>query len=545
MSSPKTLIINCGASHVSAAMFTQNSGDLVLEDFVIEELDYDYSIDEEWLDSLMVALRNICHSHKLSGAASLIAPGYQLLTKTIKVPHVDDAKRPQIIAFEAQQNIPYPLTDVVWDNQVIADDGVETEVILIAVKSDVINGFCKEISHTGLTPQAIPAASILDYNSYLLNYQDSQEDTLIVNIGARSSNLIFCNEDGFFIRNIALGGNSLTQNLADSLGKKFSEAEKVKVAYFSGQTSYEADHPSVQILQTNAENFQKRMNQEITRSIVNFRRQHGAKAPTRILLTGRGSLLPDLPDFLRQHQKMEVEYFDPLKNVHVGSKVEEELLADSRISLGEVIGEAARQVLPEPVSINLLPATLAEEMRFAKQRPIIIVAAVLLALATIPPILGFRSTASQYEAATRAIEGKAAPLQNTHRQILSNQDETKKLRDDITNLEDLVNSRSNWIIFFTDLQQRLQDVQDVWLESLELNRVNGNRLDMTGRILITNTEDDQDVSKRVNSLLESFTESDFIVEVDDVILVPASNDPIGEHIREFKFTLIANPERPL
>ncbi|QYY36534.1 pilus assembly protein PilM [Ruficoccus sp. ZRK36] len=546
MSASKTLIINCGASHVSVSTFSVNSGDLMLEDVVIEELDYDYSIDEEWLSALTLKLGDILRSSKSSGPATLIAPGYQLLTKTIKVPHVEEGKQAQIIAFEAQQNIPYPLSDVVWDYQVIADDGVETEVVLIAIKSDVINSFGQQVGGYGISPAHIGAASILDYNAYKLNYQDDDQDTLLVNIGARSSNLIFINQDGFFIRNIALGGNSLTQNLADNLGKKFSEAEKVKVAFFSGQTSYEADHPSVQILQNNAQIFQRRISQDITRSIVNFRRQHGAKAPTRILLTGRGSLLPGLPEFLAEQQKVPVDYFDALQNVHVAPGIDTEALGPDLYSLGEVVGEAAREVLPDPVSMDLLPAGLAEEMRFKKQRPFLAMAAIFLALATVPPILAIKGQTASYKQETRQIQSKAAPLNALHGEILSNRDKAEALRKDIGGLEDLVNSRSNWIIFFTDLQQRLQDVQDVWIENLQLDRVSGNSLKMTGRILVTNFDpnnpaaSNQQAADRVNKLLSSFTESDFIEKVANIRF-----DTANPRILKFEFNLITNPEKPL
>ncbi|MBC2594681.1 pilus assembly protein PilM [Ruficoccus amylovorans] len=546
MSASKTLIINCGASHVSVSTFSANGADLLLEDFVIEELDYDYSIDEEWLGALSLKLGDILRRKKFHGPATLISPGYQLLTKTIKVPHVEAAKQAQIIAFEAQQNIPYPLSDVVWDYQVIADDGVETEVILIAIKSDAINSFCQQVSGFGISPERISAASILDYNAYKLSYQDNEEDTLLVNIGARSSNLIFINEDGFFIRNIALGGNSLTQNLADNLGKGFTEAEKVKIAFFSGQTSYEPDHPSVQILQNNAQIFQRRMGQEITRSIVNFRRQRGAKAPARILLTGRGSLLPGLPEFLAEQQKMPVEYFDPAQGISVGGSLDKDSLGEDLYSLGEVIGEASRLVLPEPVAIDLLPSGLAEEMRFSKQRPFIALAAILLALATVPPILAFKGTSSKYEEATRQVQSKVAPLNTLHSEIVSNRESATALRKDVGDLEELVNARSNWIIFFTDLQQRLQDVQDVWLENLQLDRASGDRLKMTGRILITNydpnnpTASNQEAADRINRLLESFKESEFIKDVANLRI-----DTSMQRILKFEFTLITNPEKPL
>lgn len=548
MSSSKTLIINCGASHVSVSVFSTSSGALVLEDYATQQLEYNYSVDDGWIGALMLGMSDLLKSLNVSGQAHLIAPGYQLLTKLIKVPHVEAGKQAQIIAFEAQQNIPYPLHEVVWDSQVIADDGIETEVILIAVKSDVVNGFCAQLSGNGIVPDSVQAASILDYNAFRHAYPDaSEETTLLINIGARSSNLLFVNESGFFVRNIALGGNSLTQNLADNLGKPFSQAESVKIAYFSGQTSYDSDHPSVQILEKNSQIFQKRLSQEITRSIVNFRRQRSAQAPSRILLTGQGSQLPGLSESLAQTQKVTVEYFDPLAGVQLGKKADADYISSHLHNLSEVVGEAYRLIDPEAVSINLLPTELADSMAFAKKKPILIGAAALLALSTLPPFLHYSAKASAYEEQLSEVKAQVDPLQSNQNELNLLAEESETLVTRIQNLESLVDSKSNWIVFLSDLQSRLQAVKDVWLEELEVDRKQeGKALRLKGRMLIRDYDPDnpsqsgQAAASRVQTLLDGFTESEFIQAVDKVKF-----DNSNPRILGFNFTLIINPDRPL
>lgn len=546
MSSNRTLIINCGASHVSASVFSGQGGSLVLEDFAIQQLEYDFSIDDDWLNSVTFAVKDLLTQHKLGGDANLIAPGYQLLTKSIKVPHVDEAKQAQIIAFEAQQNIPYPLHEVVWDSQVIADDGVETEVILIAVKAEVVNNLCNQMGAQGVASQSVQAASILDYNAYKLAYPDAAEDTLLINIGARSTNLLFVNESGFFVRNIALAGNSLTQSLADNLGKTFRQAESIKVAYFSGQTNYEAGHPSVQILENNAQVFQKKLNQEITRSIVNFRRQRGAKAPARILLTGKGSLIPGLAEQLSTVQKVPAEQFNLLECVSLGKSVDESYVEQNLHNLSEVVGEAIRLQQPDAVSINLLPASLANRMAFARKKPFLVAAAAMLALSTLPPLIHYQSTASVFTDQEKELQKRIAPLENFQAQIGENQEKIEDLAEQINNLEGLVDSKSNWPIFLSDLQQRLQDVKDVWLNDLTLDRSSGKLLKLSGRLLIRDydpanpTESSKKAFDRVNTLLTSFTESKFISQVTGQRF--DTNDP---RILEFSFTLVQNPDNPL
>lgn len=545
-SSNQTLIVNCGASHVSASVFNLSGSQITLEQVAIESLNYDYSSEEGWLRSLGIGLRSVLSKIKGPKSARIIAPGYQLLTKTIKVPHVEKGKQAQIIAFETQQNIPYPLGDVVWDYQVIADDGVETEVLIIAVKSEVIGSFCQQIAQAGLVSTSIQASSILDYNAYRYNYGDIAEDTLVINIGSRSSNLLFISKAGFFIRNISIGGNTLTQSLADSLGKPFAEAEKVKVAYFSGETSFESGHPSVQIFQTTAESFQKRLSQEITRSIVTYRRQKGAAAPTKILLTGKGALLPGLSEFLSEAQKVSVDYFDPLANVQIGKGVDLSTLEIDKYSMSEVVGEAARSVLSDAVSIDLLPPEIAFDMAFAKKKPILLAAAALLAVSFVPAWLMYHSGIEEYRQVSQQIESAANPYNNLHRQIVENRKSAEAIRARISSLEKLVNSKSNWIIFFSDLQTRLTEVGDVWLEDLKLDRSTGNRLNVSGRLLIRDYNPDnpaqsaEAASIRVRTLLDTFRESDFIQTATNLQF-----DSSNPRILGFRFDLALNPERPL
>lgn len=81
MSSGKRLIINCGASHITAAVFSGSDG-IVLEDLRIQPLDYDFSHEDQWLYALGAGLREICKDSRFRGPATIIAPGYLLLTKT-------------------------------------------------------------------------------------------------------------------------------------------------------------------------------------------------------------------------------------------------------------------------------------------------------------------------------------------------------------------------------------------------------------------------------------------------------------------------------
>jgi len=554
MSSSKQLIINCGASSVTAAVVSQHGDELQVEKLVTENLQYDYSNDDAWLDAIGVALKELARTYKFSGKARMIIPGNQVLTKTIRIPHVEVGKRAQIIAFEAQQNIPYPLHEVVWDSQVIGDDGVETEVLFIACKSNTINEFCRCVSAAGLTVETISAATVLDYNALQFAYTDS-DDVLVINIGARSTNLLFSNPEGFFVRNIQLGGNSLTQNIADSLGKSFSQAEEIKHRFFGGQMDYSDDDSGAKMLMSSAESFMRRMSQEITRSIVNYRRQKNGAAPKRILLNGRGSLLKGLSEQLSTSQKVEVEYFDPLRNVTLdgGIDADPEVL---RLQISEIVGEACRDMVTDSAGVNLLPESIQKEMRFAAKKPFLMVAAACLALAPWPAFLVLKQHSAAYEKQAKAIQAELAPLQSHQAAIRGNFEQATALGQSIRQVEGLVNSKTNWIQFFAELQDSLYAAKDVWLDALRVvrERPEGGKpsyeVVVEGQMLIRETAtdsakvDQEALSRRIKSLQASFEGSEFVVSSKSPVITWTSLRD-GLNVLPFSINLVVDTAKPL
>jgi type IV pilus assembly protein PilM len=555
MSSSKQLIINCGASRVTAAVVSSGGGTVQIEKLVTESLQYDYSNDDAWLGSVGLALHTLHHEHKFSGRASFIIPGNQVLTKTIRIPHVEESKRAQIIAFEAQQNIPYSLHEVVWDSQIVGDDGVETEVLFIACKSNTIDEFCGEVARAGFSVDTINAATVLDYNAIQFAYPALEEDVLLINIGARSTNLLFKNLEGFFVRNIQLGGNSLTQNIADSLGKPFAKAEEVKHKFFSGELDYSDDDSGAKLLTSCSDSFMRRMGQEITRSIVNYRRQKGGAAPKRILLSGRGALLKGLSDQLAASQKLGVEFFDPLQNVTLDA----ELASDStalRLEISEIIGAAARHMVADSAGVNLLPDEVQREMEFSSKKPYLMLAAICLALAPWPVFLGYKQLGSAYEKAVQATQAQVVPFQSRQAQILDNTDKAVKISASIRRVEGLVNSKTNWIQFFAELQASLSKAEDVWLDSLEVQREKPGQGEasyevlLEGQMLVRETADgtggiDQEViSRRIKSLQSSFEDSKFIVSSKPPN-ISWSDLRSGLNVLTFTINLVVNTAKPL
>ncbi|NBV39387.1 MAG: hypothetical protein EBS00_07510, partial [Verrucomicrobia bacterium] len=162
MSQKKSLIVNLAASHVSISAFRAEAGKLILEQFFTRDLAPGLLADDDWLNEAVTAVSYLVSANKIFGRVTIIAPSFLLLQKTLKVPQVEPERQAQIVAFEAQNNIPYPLNEVIWDSQVISSDGVEAEILLFALRTEVASKIAHSIAATGLRPLSIQAAPLLD-----------------------------------------------------------------------------------------------------------------------------------------------------------------------------------------------------------------------------------------------------------------------------------------------------------------------------------------------------------------------------------------------
>src|SRR5207302_9275085 len=132
-------------------------------------------------------------------------------------------------AFEAQQNVPFPIDEVVWDYQLVGGGADEQlQVVLVAIKSDLLEGINAAVEAAGLRPRVIGVANMALYNAFRYNYSDVTDSSLVVDIGARTTNLLFIEPGKIFSRSVPIGGSSVTAALAKEFNEPFAAAETRK-----------------------------------------------------------------------------------------------------------------------------------------------------------------------------------------------------------------------------------------------------------------------------------------------------------------------------
>ena len=570
---PPVLAIDCGASRVSATVFgATTEGVPIVRTVLVEPLETDAADDMQWARAVGDAIRRIVTQRRVRGPVSLIVPGHLTLTKFIRVPHVDEARREKIIQFEARQNIPYPLDEVVWDYQIVYDDGVDLEVALCAIKLDIVRALLAECREAGIEPAVIEPSCMAQVNALRFCFPQARQSTLLINIGARSSNLLFFREDRFFVRNITLGGGTVTQALADELGTGLAEAERVK-REFGTRGGAIAGPAVVAAYETARQTFAARLALEVTRSIANFRRQGGGEAPVAVYLTGAASTLPELATILGEKLKLPVQAYEPLRGVPIDPRaVEGEIKAAGHL-IGESVGSALRIFEQGLAALNLLPADVLEARAFRRRQPFLLGSLAFVGGALAIGLLVGGVTLAAFREKIATLEDQARPLRRYAGEIQRIRSEVDTLRQEIAGIKGLVDTKANWISFFRDLQARLVKVEDVWLDKVQVLRPQTRvetsalagslfaglapqsqtkadqpqgqslRLNLAGRLLDKNnplSAVSLESQNRVKTLLTSFVESDFILSIENERF-----DTSQPGILKFDFILVIDPKRPL
>ncbi len=213
---------------------------------------------------------------------------------------------------------------------------------------------------------------------------------MLLDIGAKTSNLLFFEKGKVFSRSINLGANSITQDFANESKLKFDEAEKLKIeeGFVSLGGAYEEpENPHQAAISKIARQFMTRLHIQVNQTMQFYRGQQGGSAPQRLFLSGGASVMPYTAQFFAEKLNVPVEYFNPLRNVQIDPAINLEELARVAHSLGEVVGLGLRNLAHCPVELNLMPESTLRWQSFNQKKPYFI--ATVFSLVAVVAAMGF------------------------------------------------------------------------------------------------------------------------------------------------------------
>jgi type IV pilus assembly protein PilM len=407
--------------------------------------------------------------HKLGKSKVRYAiSGQTVFTRFVKLPPIQADNIEQLVTFEAQQHVPFPLEEVVWDYELI-DGAAEKEAVIVAIKGDALDEINSAVNESGLATAEVDVAPMAVYNAFRAAYGQPEEPVLLVDIGAKTSNLLYMEGTRFFTRSVAVGGAAITAAIAKEYQISFLDAEHQKIS--NGLVGLGAGHAqqldeAVAALAMVIRNALGRLISEVTRTTSYYRTQQGGSAPRRVVLAGGGANLPYTLEFFQEKLNLPVEYFNPLQAVTLAKGVDAERVQREAHMMGELVGLALRGVGKSQLHIDLVPPSVEQARATDRRKPYLIAAAAIL-------IAGMGAwTFMKNLAATKAVEearsmleqrDSLAPMKSQIDELLKKEASLRVIADAYTGLE---SDHAFWMDLISEARGAFAS-DAVWLTDFE------------------------------------------------------------------------------
>jgi type IV pilus assembly protein PilM len=467
LQSKSFLAVDFGAGSLKLAEFEVNeAGGLRLKQYGIKSLGQEGAQENTREATILKALQGMISEQGFKPKdCNVCAPGFHVFSKFVKLPPVEQSKVTQIIQYEAQQNVPFPLSEVVWDYQILGQaTGGELEVLLVAIKSEIVEGLFRVADAANLKLQVADVSPAALCNAFRFNYGDLEDCTMLLDIGAKTSNLLFFEKGKVYSRSINLGANSITQDFAAESKLKFDVAEKIKIeeGFVSLGGAYEEpENPNQAAISKIARQFMTRLHIQVNQTMQFYRGQQGGSQPARLFLSGGASIMPYTAQFFAEKLNVPVEYFNPFRNVQIDPAVNLEELVRVAHSMGEVVGLGLRNLAHCPVELNLMPESTRKWRTFNEKKPFLI--ATVFTIVGVVAIVGllFQQLGSVKAKKIEDIKPALDQAQRRDNEFKQAKGQLDQATNDLGQLASLIGDRYYWLDTLPELRRVLMHVETV------------------------------------------------------------------------------------
>ncbi|RIK79561.1 MAG: pilus assembly protein PilM [Planctomycetota bacterium] len=337
-------------------------------------------------------LQTFLSRNDLSGdTVAISVSGQSGLARFIKLPPVEAKKIPDIVKYEARQQIPFSLDDVVWDYQQLTggseEDGfaLEPEVGLFAMKRDQVARALAPLEEAGIEVDIIQLAPLAVYNYVCFDRFDDLRSkpydpakppasTVVISLGTDTTDLVVTNGYRVWQRNIPIGGNHFTRALSKELKLTFVKAEHLK------RNATQADDPKA-VFQAMRPVFSDLL-AEIQRSLGYFQSLDKAAHIGEVIALGNAMKLPGLQRYLAQNLEQDVRPIEEFNRLTLGSASGNAQFKENVLSFGTAYGLCVQALGKSELKTNLLPEEIVRRRMVRAKKPWAVagVAAVLAGL---------------------------------------------------------------------------------------------------------------------------------------------------------------------
>jgi len=242
--------------------------------------------------------------------------GYSVIVKKVNLAVMEEDKLEEHIMAEAEQYIPFDIDDVYLDFQDLktsSDEIDRTDVMLVAAKKDIVDDYLNMLENIGLQATIVDVDGFALENTYEYNTPKS-ENVALVDIGASKMNInIISSGMSVVARDIVVGSRQLTEHIQNQFDLEFDEAEALKLGH---QPPEEKKDEIEEIFSTVCTQWVL----EIKKAIDLYHSNYPDSPLNRLVLSGGGSKVAGLTEFLENETGIEVQLFNPFANMTSNDK---------------------------------------------------------------------------------------------------------------------------------------------------------------------------------------------------------------------------------
>ena len=332
--------LDIGSSYLKVVQLKDTKGGYELELFDIVQLPPELIVDGSIIDSLRLvdSLKELLQKAKLKtkDAVISIAGHSSVIIKRVTLPEMSEEELSESIKFEAEQYIPFDIDEVNLDFQILGpkEEPGNMDVILVAVKKDIINEYISVVKEAGFNPMIVDVNPFALENIYEINYEiEPDRNIAIVNIGASTININVLNGGvSVFTRDSAVGSNLHTEALQREFNLTYDAAERLKQGEAVENVSPEDAHAVI-------ESASDEIIGEVSRSFEYF-----PEDISEVILSGGCTFVRDFPKLLAEKVGIEVKVIEPFKNIRIPKQFDITYLEE----IGPIAAVAAGLALRRP-----------------------------------------------------------------------------------------------------------------------------------------------------------------------------------------------------
>ncbi len=420
-----------------------------IEILAFDSVEYDEILSAPDVDKdavIQQALKTFLSRNRISRSDVALAciPGQSALIRFIKLPPVERKRVPDIVRYEAHQQIPFPLEEVVWDYKPLdktygpAD---QVEVGIFAMRRDIVHSFLSNMLVCGMEPDVLQLAPMALYNYVAFDQPGGAEAQIVIDMGAENTELLIYTGSSVWPRSLPISGNDLTEAIMQRFSVPFGKAEALK--RMAKQSKY-----STQIYQA-LEPIFRQLLEQIQRSIGFYKSVNPGVRITGIQVLGGSFKLPGLAKYLSESLHLPVKPLTEPQNFDISMARNPRLFEESALSFGVALGLAVQGCGMGRMDISLLPPELLQRKIIARKKPwaVAVAACALLMFATAWYATWQKHKKLEATIAKKYDDGSTTPP--TANDFINQARERKRRWDTLVNV--------------APIENKLQEVEHLWM----------------------------------------------------------------------------------